>query len=123
MEITEVRFRRSLRENKVLASVSVVFDRSFVVHELRVIEGVNGAFVSMPARRTASGEYLDLAHPVTAEFREQLQSRVLAAYRAWAAQRAPAAAAAEAGDGAEAGVGTEAGMGAEEAVAAAGGGV
>ncbi|MBX5475775.1 MAG: septation protein SpoVG family protein [Clostridia bacterium] len=87
MEITEVRFRRSLRDNKVLASASVVFDRSFVVHELRVVEGVNGPFVSMPARRTAGGEYLDMAHPVTAEFREHLQDRVLSAYREWAAQR------------------------------------
>ncbi|MBX6350220.1 MAG: septation protein SpoVG family protein [Clostridia bacterium] len=83
MQITEVRLRRSLRDGKTLASASVVFDGSFVVHDIRIVLGSQGPFLSMPARRTQSGEYLDVAHPLTAEYREELQRRVLAAYEEW----------------------------------------
>lgn len=83
MEITEVRLRRSLRDNKVLANASVVFDGQFVVHDMRVVAGAQGPFVAMPSRRTQAGDYLDVAHPVTAEYREHLQGRVLTAYGEW----------------------------------------
>lgn len=83
MQITDVRVRRvqTGMEGKLKAHCSVVFDGMFVVHELRVVEGVNGVFVSMPRRKTAEGEYKDLAHPITSEAREMISRVVLEAYR------------------------------------------
>lgn len=52
MEITEVRV--SLRESegkRLKAYVTVTFDNSFVVRNIKVIEGNNGLFVAMPARK------------------------------------------------------------------------
>jgi len=52
MEITEVRI--SLRENegkRLKAYATVTFDNSFVVRNIKVIEGNNGLFVAMPARK------------------------------------------------------------------------
>ncbi len=90
MEITSVRIRRAHGDQRVKAAASICLDGQFVVHDLRVIEGPNGLFVSMPARKTGSGDYRDIAHPVTAEARELIQKAVLEAYRAWlAAQPAP----------------------------------
>jgi len=52
MEITEVRI--SLRESegkRLKAYATVTFDNSFVVRNIKVIEGNNGLFVAMPARK------------------------------------------------------------------------
>ncbi|MDI3256759.1 MAG: septation regulator SpoVG [Kyrpidia sp.] len=79
MEITSVRLVR-LSDGKLRALASVTFDGEFVVHQVRVIEGTAGLFVAMPARRTSSGAYRDIAHPVSAAFRAKVQEAVLAAY-------------------------------------------
>ena len=63
------------------AFASVVFEGRFVVHELKVFEGSEGRmFVAFPSKRSASGEYFDIAHPITAEAREEIQQVVLSAY-------------------------------------------
>ncbi|HWH72590.1 MAG TPA: septation regulator SpoVG [Candidatus Sulfotelmatobacter sp.] len=82
MQITDVRIRKatSTHETKLKAQASVVFDGQFVVHELRVVEGINGLFVAMPGRKTAEGTYKDVAHPITAEAREMVQKAVLEAF-------------------------------------------
>lgn len=93
MEITSVKLRRAVGD-KVRAMASVCFDGQFVVHDIRVVEGANGLFVSMPSRKTGQGDYRDVAHPVTAEAREMIVEAVLQAYEEWAAQREAQAAAA-----------------------------
>ena len=80
MEITEVRVRKVESEGKLRAWVSITFDNAFVVHDLRVLEGSNGLFVAMPSRQTPSGEYRDIAHPITSETREIIQKAVLDEY-------------------------------------------
>lgn len=81
MQITDVRVRKANgNEGKLKAYCSVVFDGMFVVHDLRIVEGANGVFVAMPRRKTAEGEYKDLAHPITAEARELVQKAVLEAF-------------------------------------------
>lgn len=82
MEITAVRVYRLSNGGKLKALASVTFDDAFVVHQIRIVEGSSGLFVAMPVRRTPGGTYRDLAHPVSASFRERLQEAVLAAYGA-----------------------------------------
>ncbi|MDI3269157.1 MAG: septation regulator SpoVG [Bacillota bacterium] len=89
MEVTDIRFRRSNRNGRVLALASLTFDDCFVVHDVRIIDGAHGPFISMPARRTAAGDYLDTAHPITAEYRQTIQEIVLEAYEDWRAQQVP----------------------------------
>lgn len=81
MNITDVRVRLRQGEEKLKATASVTLDDAFAVKDLRVVEGTHGLFVSMPSRKLPDGRYLDVAHPVTKEMYEELQSRVLAAYR------------------------------------------
>jgi len=83
MQITDVRIRKvtNPNETKLKAIASVLFDEQFVVHDLRVVEGVHGLFVAMPRRKTAEGEFKDVAHPITAEARDLVQKAVLEAYR------------------------------------------
>lgn len=80
VEVTEVRIRKVNREGKMKAIVSVTLDDQFVVHDIRVIQGNNGLFIAMPSKRTPAGEFKDIAHPITSQARELIQSAVLEVY-------------------------------------------
>jgi stage V sporulation protein G len=78
--VTDVRIRRLIQEGKMRAIVSITLNDKFVVHDVRVIEGNNGLFVAMPSKRTPSGEFRDIAHPINVEARQVIQNSVLDAY-------------------------------------------
>ncbi|MBX5467077.1 MAG: septation regulator SpoVG [Firmicutes bacterium] len=80
MEITDVRLRRMTTEGKMKAVASVTLDGEFVIHDVKVVEGLKGLFVAMPSRRTPDGEFRDVAHPITPEARERIQRAVLAVF-------------------------------------------
>ncbi|MEA1911119.1 MAG: septation regulator SpoVG [Spirochaetota bacterium] len=80
MNITDIRIRRVGADGKLKAYVTVTFDDCFVVHNIKVIEGKNGAFIAMPSRKTKTGEYKDVAHPINSDFRSILQTDILSAY-------------------------------------------
>ncbi len=80
MTITDVRVRKLNQEGRMKAIVSITFDDAFVVHDVKVVEGQNGLFAAMPSRKTADGEYRDIAHPISAEARAIIQEAVLNAY-------------------------------------------
>jgi len=81
VEITDVRLRRIETEGKLRAYVSITFDDSFVVHDLRVIDGTKGMFVAMPSKRLPNGDHKDIAHPINTEIREKIQNAVLEVYQ------------------------------------------
>lgn len=80
MEITDIRIRQMTHEDKMKAVVSVTFDNSFVVHDIKIIEGPERLFIAMPSRRTPDNEYKDIAHPINIEMREKLQTSILEKY-------------------------------------------
>ena len=80
MEITDIRIRKVASDGKLKAYVTVTFDDCFVVHNVKVIEGRGGSFIAMPSRKTRSGEYKDIAHPIKPDFREQMQQLILDAF-------------------------------------------
>ena len=80
MEITEVKVRL-WDDQRLRALVTVVFDDCFVVRNIKVIEGRdNKLFVAMPSRRLNDGRYADIAHPITRDFRHQMESAILSAF-------------------------------------------
>ena len=62
------------------AVLSVTFDNCFVVHDIKVIEGMDKLFIAMPSRKTPEGEYKDIAHPINVQMRELLSERILEKY-------------------------------------------
>ncbi len=80
MQITDIRIRRVSGEGKLKAYVTVTFDDCFVIHNVKIIEGKSGVFIAMPSRKTKTGEYKDVAHPINSEFRTELQGRILETY-------------------------------------------
>ena len=67
-------------ENRVKAMASITFDNVFAVTGIKVVEGQNGIFISMPQRKTASGEYKDVCFPVTGDFRKVISGKIIDAY-------------------------------------------
>ncbi len=80
MNITDVRVRKVDKEGKMKAVVSVTIDDEFVVHDIKVIEGENGLFIAMPSRRSADGQYRDIAHPINSATRASMQELILDRY-------------------------------------------
>jgi len=80
MDITDIRIRKVVGEGKLKAYVTVTFDECFVVHNVKVIEGKTGVFIAMPSRKTKTGEYKDVAHPIHPEFRAEMQQKILDKY-------------------------------------------
>jgi len=79
VEITEVRI--TLRnEDKLKAFANVTFDEEFVIRGLKIINGNNGYFVSMPSRKRSDGTHQDIAHPINNRMRQKIEESVLAAY-------------------------------------------
>lgn len=55
MEITEVRIKlMEDSDDRLQAFCSITFDNSFVVRDLKIIDGSNGPFVAMPSRKLTS---------------------------------------------------------------------
>ena len=68
---------------KVKAIASANIGGAFAIHGIRVIDSQKGLFVQMPQnsfQKDGKTEYSDIFHPVTAEARSELNSKVLEAY-------------------------------------------
>lgn len=92
MNITDVRVRMITKEGRMKAVVSITIDNEFAVHDIKVIEGQDRLFIAMPSRRTAEGEYRDIAHPINSKTREELQDLILRKYEELSATLAAGAA-------------------------------
>jgi stage V sporulation protein G len=79
MHITEVKVF-PIEEEKLKAFVSVVFDQCFMVNDIKIIQGKDGLFISMPSRKKKNGEFKDVAHPLNNETRRMIEERVLEEY-------------------------------------------
>ena len=81
MKISEVRIRKVENDDSKLKAVaSITIDESFVVHDIKIIEGIDKLFIAMPSRKTPEGEFKDIAHPINAEMRESIQKLILDEY-------------------------------------------
>ncbi|HHT55164.1 MAG TPA: septation regulator SpoVG [Acholeplasma sp.] len=80
MQVTNVRIRLINTEGRLKAVGSITLNDSFVVHDVRVLEGERGMFVAMPSKQMPNGMFRDVAHPINTETRSLIDSKVLEAY-------------------------------------------
>lgn len=76
----EVKIHSLSTSGSVLANASVTLNGCFAVRGIKVINGENGPFVSMPSYKGRDG-YKDVCFPCTKEFHQQFNDTVVAAYR------------------------------------------
>jgi stage V sporulation protein G len=80
MDVTQVRVF-PVEEDKLKAFVSIIIDDCFVVSDIKIIQGNNGLFISMPSKKRKNGTFRDIAHPLNSETRRLIEQRVIEKYR------------------------------------------
>ena len=80
MQITQVRVF-PVDEDKLKAFVSIIIDECFVVSDIKIIQGAQGLFISMPSKKRKNGTFRDIAHPLNSETRMRIEERILEKYR------------------------------------------
>ena len=81
MQITSVSVRKFDKDGSRMKGIaSVLIDDSFAIHDIRIIEGDNGLFIAMPSRKTATGGYRDIAHPINPDVRKMFEDAILKEY-------------------------------------------
>ncbi len=81
MEITDIRIRILEGDGKMKAIASITIDDEMVIHDIKVVDGEKGLFIAMPSKKTADGEYRDIAHPIKTETRNRIQTMILDKFR------------------------------------------
>lgn len=69
-------------DGNCVAIANVTIDNDFVIGGVKLLEGSKGAFIAMPQRKTSTGEYKDIAFPLSSELRQQIFDAVVYA-EAW----------------------------------------
>lgn len=80
--ITDIRvfpLKHNSKSNTV-AMVSVTLCDVFAITGIKIMDGKNGLFVSMPSAKNKKDEWHDICFPVTKEFRKVLSNSILNAF-------------------------------------------
>lgn len=85
MKITEVKVYPVQESGRLKAYATMVFDDCFIIRDLKIIEGDNGLFVSMPSRRRKDG-FRDIVHPLNSETRKMVEDAIVLEYNKNAAE-------------------------------------
>ena len=81
MKLTSVNVKKLEKEGSRMKGIaSILLDDLIAIHDIRIIAGDNGLFVAMPSRKTPSGTYRDIVHPITPEGRQMIEAAILGEY-------------------------------------------
>lgn len=81
MVITDVKVRKLFHDDGPMkAVVSITLDNQIAIHDVKVIHARDHFFIVMPSRKNPDNTYRDIVHPINSEFRNALESAVIAAY-------------------------------------------
>ena len=80
LNITEVRIKK-INKGDLLAAASVCIDDCFVVREIKLLDGKNGRYISMPKRRIKNKEFSqNFSYPIDDDTRLQLLEEISKKY-------------------------------------------
>ena len=81
MKVTSIKVKKIEKENSRMKGIaSILLDDMIAIHDIRIISGDNGLFVAMPSRKTATGDYRDIVHPISQESRDIIEGAILEEY-------------------------------------------
>lgn len=80
LNITEIRIKK-INKGDLLAAASVCIDDCFVLKEIKLLNGKNGRYISMPNRKLKNKDKrIDFAFPINNETRLQLLEEISEQY-------------------------------------------
>jgi stage V sporulation protein G len=97
MNITQVHVYPT-EDQKVKGYASIVLEECLLINDIKIISGTLGCFVSMPSRKRKNGKFRDIAHPITQEMREKIESSIFDEFEKVTGQKIPARAMAPQGE-------------------------
>ena len=81
MKVTSVKVKKIEKENSRMKGIAeILLDDMIAIHDIRIISGDNGLFVAMPSRKTPTGDYRDIVHPINQEVRDMMEEAIIKAY-------------------------------------------
>ena len=89
MKVT-AEIKKLFNEGKIKAAAAVTIGDIFVIRNVRLVEGANGLFISMPSHKNSRGEYKSVCFPITNDFRLRIFDEVMEAYETVTVDRAAA---------------------------------
>ncbi|CDD28671.1 putative septation protein SpoVG [Clostridium sp. CAG:433] len=81
MKVTSVKVKKIEKENSRMKGIAeILLDDMIAIHDIRIISGDNGLFVAMPSRKTPTGDYRDIVHPISQEARDIIEKAIVEEY-------------------------------------------
>lgn len=77
----DVNIYPSKTEGAQKASATVNLNGAFAIRGVRIMQGTNGLFVSVPSYKAGNGEYKDYCFPCTKESKAEFDKAILTAYQ------------------------------------------
>lgn len=81
LEVQVQRMYRFETDRPLKAFADIVVNDALLIKGVRVMEGNNGLFVSMPREQAKDNKWYDTIRCLTQEVRDRITAEVLAAYR------------------------------------------
>ena len=66
-------------DQNLKAKANLLLDDSFLIRDIRIVEGKSGLFISFPARRVDE-KFVDICFPLNAGLREEIKALILGEY-------------------------------------------
>ena len=81
MKVTSVKVKKIEKEKSRMKGIAeILLDDMIAIHDIRIISGDNGLFVAMPSRKTPTGDYRDIVHPISQEARDIIEKAIVEEY-------------------------------------------
>ncbi len=87
MQITDIKIRKLINEERLRGVVSITLDNLIAVHDIKIVQGDERLFVAMPSRRDENGVFRDVVHPVSSVLRNAIESEVIEKYEKMLAEK------------------------------------
>jgi stage V sporulation protein G len=80
LNITEIRIKK-INKGDLLAAASICIDNCLIVREIKLLNGKNGRYISMPKRKVKNRDFRqDFSYPINNETRLQILEAISEQY-------------------------------------------
>lgn len=80
LNITEIKIFL-VNEEQLKAYITMVISGSFIIRDIKIINGKEGLFISMPSKKMKNGSFKDIAHPLNKEVRSFVEEAIFKRYK------------------------------------------
>lgn len=80
LEITDIKLKRLNNLGRFLGEASVTINDCLVIHNIKIIQLDGKRIASFPQKQLPNGNYVDVVHPITSDFRKYIEDYIFEMY-------------------------------------------